>query len=106
MSMGTGWLFSYPQVLIEADEVGFETCAGCPLQQNLLMELCLFSDKHLSLLLWFQHAAPHIHMTNGKALQASASAIKTSTIPVIKRQRQNWLDASDDGFFIATEETR
>lgn len=62
--------------------------------------------KHLSLLLWFQHAAPHIHMTNGKALQASASAIKTSTIPVIKRQRQNWLDASDDGFFIATEETR
>lgn len=45
-------------------------------------------------------------MTNGKALQASASAIKTSTIPVIKRQRQNWLDASDDGFFIATEETR
>ncbi|XP_068254265.1 metastasis-associated protein MTA3 [Nyctibius grandis] len=52
------------------------------------------------------HAAPHVHMTNGKALQASASAIKTSTIPVIKRQRQNWLDASDDGFFIATEETR
>ncbi|KAJ7422090.1 metastasis associated 1 family member 3 [Willisornis vidua] len=52
------------------------------------------------------HAAPHIHMTNGKALQASASAIKTSTIPVIKRQRQNWLDASEDGFFIATEETR
>ncbi|XP_027309931.1 metastasis-associated protein MTA3 isoform X2 [Anas acuta] len=53
------------------------------------------------------HAAPHItHITNGKALQASASAIKTSTIPVIKRQRQNWLDASDDGFFIATEETR
>ncbi|XP_010078260.1 PREDICTED: metastasis-associated protein MTA3-like, partial [Pterocles gutturalis] len=51
------------------------------------------------------HAAPHVHMTNGKALQASASAIKTSTIPVIKRQRQNWLDASDDGFFIATEET-
>uniref|UniRef100_A0A8C3B7H7 Metastasis associated 1 family member 3 n=1 Tax=Cairina moschata TaxID=8855 RepID=A0A8C3B7H7_CAIMO len=52
------------------------------------------------------HAAPHItHITNGKALQASASAIKTSTIPVIKRQRQNWLDASDDGFFIATEET-
>ncbi|RMC12458.1 hypothetical protein DUI87_09975 [Hirundo rustica rustica] len=51
------------------------------------------------------HAAPHIHMANGKALQASASAIKTSNIPVIKRQRQNWLDASDDGFFIATEET-
>ncbi|XP_052661859.1 metastasis-associated protein MTA3 isoform X2 [Harpia harpyja] len=51
------------------------------------------------------HAAPHVHMTNGKALQAGASAIKTSTIPVIKRQRQNWLDASDDGFFIATEET-
>lgn len=106
MSMGTSWLLSCPQVMIEADELGFETCVGCPLQQNLLMELCLFSGKHLSLLLWFQHAAPHIHMTNGKALQASASAIKTSTIPVIKRQRQNWLDASDDGFFIATEETR
>lgn len=45
-------------------------------------------------------------MTNGKALQGSASAGKTSTIPVIKRQRQNWLDASDDGFFLATEETR
>lgn len=57
-------------------------------------------------LLLFQHAAPRVHITNGKALQASASTIKTSAIPVIKRQRQNWLDASDDGFFIATEETR
>jgi len=86
-------------------------CVGCPLQQNHLRELFLFSGKYLSWLfffslLLFQHAAPRVHITNGKALQASASTIKTSAIPVIKRQRQNWLDASDDGFFIATEETR
>ncbi|CAM5144902.1 unnamed protein product, partial [Natator depressus] len=53
------------------------------------------------------HTASHSHMTtNGKALQVGRSAIKPSTIPVIKRQRQNWLDAPSDDYFIATEETR
>lgn len=45
MSMCTGCLLSYPQVLIEADELGFEMCVGRPLQQNSLMELCLFSEN-------------------------------------------------------------
>ncbi|KAI1240612.1 hypothetical protein IHE44_0009043 [Lamprotornis superbus] len=74
------------------------------LTENMMLNACEINYEMNADVL--QHAAPHIHMTNGKALQASASAIKTSTIPVIKRQRQNWLDASDDGFFIATEETR
>ncbi|XP_073195162.1 metastasis-associated protein MTA1-like [Lepidochelys kempii] len=53
------------------------------------------------------HTTSHSHMTtNGKALQVDRSAIKPSTIPVIKRQRQNWLDAPSDDYFIATEETR
>ncbi|XP_039384673.1 metastasis-associated protein MTA1-like [Mauremys reevesii] len=48
------------------------------------------------------HTTPHSHITtNGKAL----SAIKPSTSPVIKRQRQNWLDVPSADYFIATEET-
>ncbi|KAJ1157234.1 hypothetical protein NDU88_009949, partial [Pleurodeles waltl] len=51
------------------------------------------------------HAVHHSHLTNGKTVQAGISNIKQSTISGVKRLRPNWLDAPDDGFFIATEET-
>ncbi|XP_029449177.1 metastasis-associated protein MTA3 isoform X2 [Rhinatrema bivittatum] len=50
------------------------------------------------------HASHHSYLSNGKTLQ-TVNIIKPNSIPGVKRQRTNWLNAPDDGFFIATEET-
>nr|XP_033794896.1 metastasis-associated protein MTA3 isoform X2 [Geotrypetes seraphini] len=50
------------------------------------------------------HASHHSYLSNGKTLH-NVNIIKPNSIPGAKRQRTNWLDAPDDGFFIVTEET-
>uniref|UniRef100_A0A4W3GZI0 Uncharacterized protein n=1 Tax=Callorhinchus milii TaxID=7868 RepID=A0A4W3GZI0_CALMI len=39
-------------------------------------------------------------------MSAGINVIKPGTIPVIKRRGPNWIDPPDDGFYMATEETR
>ncbi|XP_072366394.1 metastasis-associated protein MTA3 isoform X5 [Scyliorhinus torazame] len=46
------------------------------------------------------------HLANGKGISTGINAIQPGTVPVIKRQRPNWIDTPDDGFFMVTEETR
>ncbi|XP_067844909.1 metastasis-associated protein MTA3 isoform X3 [Heptranchias perlo] len=46
------------------------------------------------------------YLANGKGMSTGINVIQPGTIPVIKRQRPNWIDAPDDGFFMVTEETR
>ncbi|XP_078085823.1 metastasis-associated protein MTA3 isoform X1 [Mustelus asterias] len=45
------------------------------------------------------------YLANGKGMTTTINAIQPGTIPVTKRQRPNWIDAPDDGFFMVTEET-
>ncbi|XP_015668591.2 metastasis-associated protein MTA3 [Protobothrops mucrosquamatus] len=51
-------------------------------------------------------ASQDFYTTNGKTLQVGTNDLMPSVMPLLKRQRQNWLNAPDDGLFIATEETR
>ncbi|XP_020377170.2 metastasis-associated protein MTA1-like [Rhincodon typus] len=46
------------------------------------------------------------YLPNGKVMSPGIKAAQPAPIPVIKRQRPNWIDAPDDGFFAVTEETR
>ncbi|XP_038668792.1 metastasis-associated protein MTA3 isoform X8 [Scyliorhinus canicula] len=46
------------------------------------------------------------YLANGKGISTGINAIQPGTVPIIQRQRPNWIDAPDDGFFMATEETR
>ncbi|XP_064411690.1 metastasis-associated protein MTA3 isoform X2 [Latimeria chalumnae] len=51
------------------------------------------------------HTAHHPYLANGKSLSSGMSVIKSGSVPVIKRRRPNWIEAPDDAFFMATEET-
>uniref|UniRef100_UPI00398E3AA0 metastasis-associated protein MTA3-like n=1 Tax=Pristiophorus japonicus TaxID=55135 RepID=UPI00398E3AA0 len=46
------------------------------------------------------------YLVNGNVMSTGINVIQPGTIPVIKRQRPNWIDAPDGGFFMVTEETR
>ncbi|XP_072436777.1 metastasis-associated protein MTA3 isoform X3 [Chiloscyllium punctatum] len=46
------------------------------------------------------------YLPNGKGLSTGIKAIQPGTVPIIKRQRPNWIIDPDDEFFVATEETR
>ncbi|XP_067901247.1 metastasis-associated protein MTA3 isoform X3 [Heterodontus francisci] len=46
------------------------------------------------------------YLANGKGMSTGINTFQPGTIPVIKRQRPNWIDTPDDGFFMVTEETR
>ncbi|XP_078261104.1 metastasis-associated protein MTA3 isoform X2 [Rhinoraja longicauda] len=46
------------------------------------------------------------YLANGKGMSTGISVIQSSATPVIKRQRPNWVDTHDDGFFKVTQKTR
>ncbi|XP_075469580.1 metastasis-associated protein MTA1 isoform X6 [Ascaphus truei] len=45
-------------------------------------------------------------LLNGKSYPAKVRLIRGGCMPPVKRRRMNWLDAPDDVFYMATEETR
>ncbi|XP_072121120.1 metastasis-associated protein MTA3 isoform X2 [Mobula birostris] len=46
------------------------------------------------------------YLANGKGMSTGINVLQPGTVPVIKRQRPNWIEAPDDGFFKVTEKTR
>lgn len=45
-------------------------------------------------------------LLNGKAYPTKVRLIRGGSLPPVKRRRMNWIDAPDDVFYMATEETR
>ncbi|XP_015269853.1 PREDICTED: metastasis-associated protein MTA1 [Gekko japonicus] len=45
-------------------------------------------------------------LLNGKSYPTKVRLIRGGTLPPVKRRRMNWIDAPDDVFYMATEETR
>ncbi|XP_041429331.1 metastasis-associated protein MTA1 isoform X1 [Xenopus laevis] len=45
-------------------------------------------------------------LLNGKSYPAKVRLIRGGCMPPVKRRRMNWIDAPDDVFYMATEETR
>ncbi|KAM4662727.1 metastasis-associated protein MTA1 isoform 2-T2 [Discoglossus pictus] len=45
-------------------------------------------------------------LLNGKSYPAKVRLIRGGSMPPVKRRRMNWIDAPDDVFYMATEETR
>ncbi|XDA86217.1 hypothetical protein R6Z07F_015967 [Ovis aries] len=53
------------------------------------------------------HAGPSRNLLlNGKAYPTKVRLIRGGSLPPVKRRRMNWIDAPDDVFYMATEETR
>ncbi|MBN3326038.1 MTA1 protein, partial [Atractosteus spatula] len=47
-----------------------------------------------------------IYLLNGKSLERSQRMLKQGSLPPVKGRRMNWIDAPDDVFFMATNDTR
>lgn len=45
-------------------------------------------------------------LLNGKSYPTKVRLIRGGSLPPVKRRRMNWIDAPDDVFYMATEETR
>ncbi|KAG9480919.1 hypothetical protein GDO78_010277 [Eleutherodactylus coqui] len=45
-------------------------------------------------------------LLNGKSYPAKVRLIRGGCLPPVKRRQMNWIDAPDDVFYMATEETR
>lgn len=45
-------------------------------------------------------------LLNGKPHPTKVRLIRGCSLPPVKRRRMNWIDAPDDVFYMATEETR
>nr|XP_015196584.1 PREDICTED: metastasis-associated protein MTA1-like isoform X1 [Lepisosteus oculatus] len=46
------------------------------------------------------------YLLNGKSLERSQRMLKQGSLPPVKGRRMNWIDAPDDVFFMATNDTR
>uniref|UniRef100_A0A8C2SK14 Uncharacterized protein n=1 Tax=Capra hircus TaxID=9925 RepID=A0A8C2SK14_CAPHI len=54
-----------------------------------------------------RHMGPSRNLLlNGKAYPTKVRLIRGGSLPPVKRRRMNWIDAPDDVFYMATEETR
>ncbi|KAG8514455.1 Metastasis-associated protein MTA1 [Galemys pyrenaicus] len=54
-----------------------------------------------------RHMGPHRSLLlNGKPCPAKVRLVRGGSLPPVKRRRMNWIDAPDDVFYMATEETR
>lgn len=45
-------------------------------------------------------------LLNGKPHPTKVRLLRGGSLPPVKRRRMNWIDAPDDVFYMATEETR
>ncbi|XP_034498070.1 metastasis-associated protein MTA1-like [Ailuropoda melanoleuca] len=45
-------------------------------------------------------------LLNGKSYPTKVRLIRGGSLPPVKRRRMNWIDAPDDVFYMATDETR
>ncbi|XP_062037712.1 metastasis-associated protein MTA1 isoform X4 [Lepus europaeus] len=54
-----------------------------------------------------RHMGPSRNLLlNGKSYPTKVRLIRGGSLPPVKRRRMNWIDAPDDVFYMATEETR
>ncbi|KAK2495682.1 hypothetical protein MC885_014536 [Smutsia gigantea] len=54
-----------------------------------------------------RHMGPNRNLLlNGKPYPTKVRLIRGGSLPPVKRRRMNWIDAPDDVFYMATEETR